>query len=426
MEKEVAQAPQQQQQQQHGLAGEQHTPAAASPSSGSQPSGSASKKRSLERSALASPGSKRRSGSGRAAALGVAALTARLVIDGEGDSDSNPQSDHDSGHEGSEPAVKRQRRRQVAKAARGSSASPSSGGKGSPARHGSATATAWQEEAVAQGPGYAIQPVETEQEKKLFFQLLAEADTTSNSNFGSTPSRGVAWDRLVDAFNTAVTAAWDGGQPRDGLRMKNKQLLVKYYNSFNKDGRIAAARRYAEQRAAAAVTAAAGAAVGSAQAAATGPLAAAGMAASSGQQQTQTSRGQQQTAARSSAQQQQQKQQQEQHQHTAALSSQQPNWLATAGAQLPPRPKIKGTGLGGKGGTKKCVPCSLAADTSLLTANQARDRGSVASSRQHAVKCPYCKCSECKKVWDRNKGEVVVDRSQLARTVYSVAHPTIA
>lgn len=102
-------------------------------------------------------------------------------------------------------------------------------------------------------------------------------------------------------------------------------------------------------------------------------------------------------------------------QHHAAASSK-----ASCQQQgLSQRPKAEG--LGGKGGTKVCVPCSLAVNLALRTAKEARERGTVSSSRKH--NCPYCKCAECKKVWDRNRGEAVVDRMQLAGTLKSGHHP---
>jgi hypothetical protein len=289
--------------------------------------------------------------------------------------------------------------------------------------------------------GYAIQPVETEQEKQLYFKLLAEADSaggsssSGSSTFGCAPSRGINWGDVADAFNTAVRTAWDAGHSRDSLRMKNVAVLVKYYNSFSKEHRVAAARVYAQQRsdAAAAATAAGGTpgatAVSAHEAVATTAQGAAGVAASSGQQQMGASnglgwqqqqqggasrRGQQLHTGTRSRQQQQQRQQHRQQQ-AGVSASQQPNWLAAAGAQVPPKPKAKGKGLGGKGVTKVCVPCSLAADESLRTADDARDRCSVVSGRAHT--CPYCKCTDCKKVWDRKKGSAVVNRDQLAGTL---------
>ena len=83
----------------------------------------------------------------------------------------------------------------------------------------------------------------------------------------------------------------------------------------------------------------------------------------------------------------------------------------------------KGKSLGGKGGTKKCVPCSLAADEALSTANEARQRGTVLSSKTH--ECPYCKCDECKKVWNGSKGDAVVNRDQLAGTLKVTAHQVV-
>jgi hypothetical protein len=275
--------------------------------------------------------------------------------------------------------------------------------------------------------------VETDQEKQLFFKLLADADSSS---FGCAPTRGIAWDSVVSAFNTAVSAAWDAGESRDSLRMKNKPVLVRYYNSFSKDQRLVAAHAYAEQRerAAAASIAATGGTAGTVAAASglavavTDTQTATAMAASSGQQLKGASSGSQQynAAARRGGQQQGAagggQQQQQQQGASRARQGQQTNWLTAAGAQTQPTHNPKGKGLGGKGAPKICVPCSLAADETLQNATAARKRGKVGSSRGH--QCPYCKeCDECTKVWNSKSAQAVVCREKLAATLKIVAHP---
>jgi hypothetical protein len=361
-----------------------------------------------------SPSSERRSGSGRAAAKGVAALTAQLLIDDDDDEPLLSDAD-DSDQGGSTRAAKRCRSSPGGKAARSSGVSPG-GGEGNAPRS-SATPTAWQAQAGPQEP-YSVQPVETEAEKELFFKLLADNDSGSNT-FGSAAS-SVPWEQLVIAYNTAVTAAWDSGQPRDSLRMKNKTMLVRFYNSYKREERLADAQLYAQRRAAAAAgaTGAPTAPLPPQAAAAAGRFTAAvGPSSSRGQQQQrEAGRGGRQPSPAAAA---------------AAATTQQrgvgsglgsANWLAAAGQMQPP-PTTKGKGLGGKGGGKKCVPCSLAADATLRTANDARARGSVRSSKAHTEGCPYCKCDECKKVWNANKGRVVVDRERLAGTLKVNAHP---
>jgi hypothetical protein len=224
------------------------------------------------------------------------------------------------------------------------------------------------------------------------------------------------WEQLVSAFNTAVTSAWDSSQHRGDLRMKNKSMLVKFYNSYKKDERVAAAQLYAQRRAAAAAGAAAATAPPAPQAAAAaGPFTTAAGPGSSGGQPQRAARGGRQPAAAAAAAA--ASQQQQQTGVGSRIGS--ANWLAAAG-QRQPAPTTKGKGLGGKDGTKKCVPCSMRAYDTLLTANEARVRGTVLSSKVHD--CPYCKCAECKKVWNGSKGAAVVDRDQLARTLKGVAH----
>jgi hypothetical protein len=58
---------------------------------------------------------------------------------------------------------------------------------------------------------------------------------------------------------------------------------------------------------------------------------------------------------------------------------------------------------------------NAAGDETLRTTNDARGRGSKISSKSH--QCPYCKCAACKKVWDRNKGDAVVNRDLLPGTL---------
>ena len=82
----------------------------------------------------------------------------------------------------------------------------------------------------------------------------------------------------------------------------------------------------------------------------------------------------------------------------------------------------KGTGLGGAKAPKICVPCSLAADSSLKNLLDAKARGRVGSSRGHD--CPYCKdCKPCMSVWKSRSIDAVVDREKLAATLITVAHP---
>jgi hypothetical protein len=86
------------------------------------------------------------------------------------------------------------------------------------------------------------------------------------------------------------------------------------------------------------------------------------------------------------------------------------------------QPAPNGKGLGGKGSGRTCVPCTLAADPNLQTANDARAKGASAVKSSKSHNCPYCKCPNCIQVWNRKKGDAIVDRGRLAATLLTVAH----
>ena len=103
-------------------------------------------------------------------------------------------------------------------------------------------------------------------------------------------------------------------------------------------------------------------------------------------------------------------------QTSARNRGQQPlNWLAAAGAQL--QPNAKAIGKGWQGLHKEVCAVLTGSRCSLSTAKEARQWGTVLSSKAH--ECPYCKCGECKKVWNGS------NRDQLAGTLKVTAHQVV-
>ena len=71
----------------------------------------------------------------------------------------------------------------------------------------------------------------------------------------------------------------------------------------------------------------------------------------------------------------------------------------------------QGSGLGGKGGSKSCVPCTMM-KFNLATTTAAKEHADkVKGGKQHEQTCPFCKCKECKqKFTRRNEREFMLKK----------------